>query len=200
MRRRDLQRILTDPRLFVHSVRSWVYEIVHPKHPWWAPSAISLLDATLTRDMVAFEWGSGRSTVWLAERVGSLTSIEHIPDWYSKVEAMLSQARAAHVDLRLEELPTEAVAFGDAFWEETSYTMAAEGCADESLDLVVIDGACRMPCAWRVLSKIKPGGLLLIDDTLHLGSLEAWRIPKEWALVHGPGPGVWSTTIWRKPV
>ncbi|MFP5224617.1 MAG: class I SAM-dependent methyltransferase [Actinomycetota bacterium] len=199
MRGRDLKRILSSPRLLAHSIRAWAYELRHPNHPWWAPSAIRFLDSELDRDARVFEWGSGRSTLWLSERVGSLTSIEHIPDWFRKVEGMLAEAGADNVELRLAELPTDEAAFGDAFWEPNPYTTAADQQPDESLDLVIVDGACRMPCAWRALPKIAPGGLLLIDDTLHIGSVEAWKIPSEWELVHGTGPGVWSTTIWRKP-
>ena len=36
---------------------------------------------------------------------------------------------------------------------------------DASLDLVVVDGRARVECARRAMPKVKPGGLLLLDDT-----------------------------------
>lgn len=200
VRRRDIQRILRSPRLLAHQVRAWIYELRHPGDPWWAPSAIRLLERELKPSFTALEWGSGRSTRWVAARVAHLTSIEHIPAWHARVRSQLAHAGIDNVTLHLHPLPEGADAFGASFWEETAYTMAAGSFPDESLDFVVVDGACRMPCAWRALPKIAPGGLLLIDDTLHLGSVDAWKIPANWELLHGPGPGVWATTIWRKPV
>lgn len=199
MRPTDLRRIARSPRLLAHMVRSWVYELRHPGQPWWSPSAIELLERTLTTRMTGFEWGSGRSTSWLAHRLGRLTSVEHHRGWFEKVRAKLTAASVTNVELILHELPGDPDELAAVYWQETPYVTAADALPDESLDLVVVDGACRMPCAWRAMPKLRPGGLLLIDDALHLPSLADWRIPADWELVHPPGPGVWSTTIWRKP-
>lgn len=197
MRAQDLTRIARSPRLLAHSVRSWLYELRHPGTPWWAPTAIALLERELTPAMTGFEWGSGRSTIWLAGRLAQLTSVEHHPAWHGKVRAMLAARSIANVELLLRDI--EGTDGGDPYWRETPYVMEIERVAPGSLDLVVVDGAQRMPCAWRAFPKIRPGGLLLIDDALHLPSLDSWRVPEDWTLLHPPGPGVWSTTIWRKP-
>lgn len=55
--------------------QNWLYEKRHPDHPWLSPGAIAWLEQNLRPHMRGFEWGSGRSTLWLARRLTSLTSI-----------------------------------------------------------------------------------------------------------------------------
>lgn len=112
--------------------------------------------------------------------------------------ARLAKEGLRNVDLRLFPLPKDRERFDALYWARTDYVYVAEEFADESLDLVIVDGAYRQHCAFLVLSKVKPGGLLLIDDTRHLPRLEDWQIPTDWARVYGPDAGIWSTTIWQK--
>lgn len=51
--------------------------------PWLAPKAIEYFESLLTPDMEVMEHGAGGSTLWLAERVKYVTSIEHDLDWYA---------------------------------------------------------------------------------------------------------------------
>ena len=57
------------------------------------------------------EFGSGRSTVWFAERVATLTSVEHDERWYEAVSAKLKERRLANVDCILAR-PDQPVEFG----------------------------------------------------------------------------------------
>lgn len=59
--------------------------------PWWAFGAIDHVDAILRRrgrDMVAFEYGSGASTVWLARRCRAVYSVEHESEWAERTRAL----------------------------------------------------------------------------------------------------------------
>ena len=73
------------------------YEKRHPDHPWLTRASISLLEAHLRPDHQGFEWGSGVGSLWLAERSGSLISVEHDPRWHGLVQRR-SADRALHKD------------------------------------------------------------------------------------------------------
>ena len=45
-----------------------------------------------------------------------------------------------------------------------AYVAAIDEQPDDSLDLVVVDGRERARCAARATAKVRPGGLLLVDD------------------------------------
>ena len=194
MRVRDVVSNARRPRLLAHHLRQWVYEARHPGEPWLAPGSIRVLERELKPHMRAFEWGSGRSTAWIGARVASLVSIESDARWHASVCARLAEAGLDTVECRHVPVPDDEAAH---YWDETPYATAIDGYPDDSFDLVVVDGVFRQHCAWRALAKVRAGGLLLVDDTRHLPTLEEWRIP--WDVVYGPDHGIWSTVIWRKP-
>ena len=79
------------PRYLIDRVRLIAYERRHPDAPWLTSEAIAFLERWLEPDAVGFEWGSGRSTVWFAQRVRQLISIEHDPHWYEEVTRRLDE-------------------------------------------------------------------------------------------------------------
>ena len=145
------------PRYIWNRSRLWLWERGNPDSPWLTPRAVSLLSDLLRPDDRAFEWGSGRSTRWLAERTSRLTSVEHDPAWHARVSRELAGHARAECWLR-------ACASQDGP-PDPAYCGAIEGFADGSLDLVLIDGLFRDECARRSLAKLAPGGLLVLDNS-----------------------------------
>jgi Methyltransferase domain len=139
-----------------------------PETPWWNRRAIRYLSRHLRPGDRAFEWGSGGSTVWLARRGVSVTSIEHDPEWAKKV---IDCCPAADVRLisgatqgRLRsEQQQEYITNGQYFFDD--YVAAIDTLDEGSLDIVIVDGLCRMECVRRGAPKVKPGGVLMVDDT-----------------------------------
>ena len=65
--------------------------------PWMTYSILPFLDQRLKKSFSVFEYGSGNSTLWLAERVGSVVSIEHDRDWFHKVSRDLPDNVSFHL-------------------------------------------------------------------------------------------------------
>ena len=131
--------------------------------PWFVPAAIRYIERELRPDFVGFEWGCGRSTLWFARRVRHVTSIESRRVWLDKVTRLLAnQNLAGRVTLCLAEVSTEHD-FSEA--ETEHYVSAIDEFADGSLDFTVMDGYFRDVCLNRVGKKLRPGGLLIIDNT-----------------------------------
>lgn len=143
-------------RYFVERTRLWFYEKRHPDRPWLTSQAVEFLSQWLRPTDVAFEWGSGRSTLWFAKRVQRLTSVEHDPHWYKIVQRQLQNQGVQNVLYHLIELENDK--------GMKQYVRAIDAVDDAQLDFVIVDGRLRGECALAALGKLRPGGILLIDN------------------------------------
>jgi predicted O-methyltransferase YrrM len=112
---------------------------------------VEILESWLKPGDRGIEWGSGRSTVWFAGRVGSLVSVEHSPDWYRRVSAELKRKGLQNVEYYLCE-------------DEREYCSVADKFPRESFDFCLVDGLSRDCCALAAISLIKPGGIVIVDN------------------------------------
>ena len=172
-------------------------ELLHPNDPWISPAAVQFCNANLNRSQVGLEWGSGRSTRWFAQRLKRLLSIEYNKEWHAKVTAAISdlpnvECRYIPLDHPLDE-PCRA-----DYDPIPKYVGVVEAFCDNSLDFVVVDGHYRPICIRHALRKIKPDGLLLVDDAGWL-QLTDWGVPPAWPVVHNSHNSYKSTTVWQKP-
>ena len=136
------------PRYLIDRVREGRYRHNFPDLPWLTPASIDILTTWLRPTDVAVEFGSGKSTAWFANRVKTLTSVEHNPEWYGRVRPTVEPLG---VDYRL---CTDAV----------SYIAVAQALAPASVDFVLVDGQHRAECVLAVIDAIRPGGLLVLDN------------------------------------
>ena len=200
------------PRYICHRTRQQFYERAHPADPWLTPTAIGLLTTLLRPADTGAEFGSGRSTLWFAARVAALTSVEHDIRWHETVTARLKDHGLGNVDYILapEDEPMERG--GDS-----AYARTALAFADASLDFALVDGRYRDYSAKFIMPKIKPGGMLIIDNvnwylpcrskapnsrTAELGPAtdvwaEVWRQLSGWRTIW-TSSGVWDTAIFIK--
>lgn len=188
------------PRYLFNRFRLGVYESLHPKAPWLTPAAIRYLDAHLKGTDVALEFGSGRSTLWFARRVARLISVEHDRAWYEKVSQRLADEGVTNVDYRhCESDPNEdprpwirdPSCRNDDEANRTDYVRTIDGFANESLDFVLIDGVHRSACAVRVIPKLRPGGLLAVDNINWYLPCSS-HSPNSRRATQGPASGEWG--------
>lgn len=140
------------PRYAVDRLAALIYQWTHPDAPWLTPQSIQLLEAYLAVDHIGAEWGTGRSTRWLAQRVAGLIAIEHDPAWYERVERSLQ--KLGHHGVTLVRARQEAPAYLDPV-----HTLE-----DGILDFVIVDGRRRGECALVAIPKLRSGGVLVVDD------------------------------------
>ncbi len=201
------------PRYIINRLKGMWYHKTCPTHPWLTRQANSILDTYLKKSDHGLEFGSGRSSIWLAKRVAGLTSVEHHEGWYQRVKQMFAEQDVTNVDYR--HLPQVA---GGGSPAESGYVKVAEDFESGSLDFVLVDGIYRDHVALSVLSKLRPGGLLIIDnvnrylpsDTHSPVSRsfqdgpngEAWeqvyREISSWRSIW-TSSGVWDTALFFKP-
>jgi predicted O-methyltransferase YrrM len=209
---RERVRRQGNPRYVFDKTRQMLYERNHPDAPWLTPAANRLLPSLLRPTDQGVEFGSGRSTLWLARRVAHLTSIEHDPKWYRSVAAKLSAHGITNVEQILAPVDVPVAQGGDS-----AYTRVLEKFPESSLDFALIDGAYRAHVTELAMPRLRPGGLMIIDNvnwyvpsptrapasrSLSDGPEPLWadivRQLASWRLIW-TGSGVWDTAIYIRP-
>jgi SAM-dependent methyltransferase len=166
-----------------------------PERPWIVPAAIGWLGRRMRSDWAVLELGSGRSTVWFARRVGRVISFEDNEFWADHTRDRLRELGLRNVELRVG--PVEAL----------PQTIAA--LPDSSFDLVVVDfleapEVTRIDALKPAMNKVRPGGLLLLDDSDRPGYAEAFERLADWRFrkfvgVKDEWPEACETGIFRRP-
>jgi SAM-dependent methyltransferase len=151
------------PQYLRYRLQAAIRAALRPEEPSLTPQAVRELDRRLTHDMVGVEWGSGNTTRFFARRTRHLTSFETDTSYYHWVAGTLRAEGLDNVDYRL--IPHDFEGEDD---EEEMHrnpvVVAADRFADESFDYALIDSAPRGCLSWRIATKIKPGGLLILDN------------------------------------
>ena len=132
------------------------------RSPWWPYNAIDWMAATLPPTAHVFEYGGGGSTLWLEDRGAAVTVAEHDRQWYEQLSGVLKPGTRLLFRPSLASGTITSVVSPGYF---DAYVAAIDSEPDSSLDLVVIDGRARVESARHAMPKVKPGGLLLFDDT-----------------------------------
>jgi hypothetical protein len=169
--------------------------------PWWPYDAITWMAGHLPPGARVFEYGGGGSTLWLEDHGASVTCVEHHDAWFEQLE------RASPPRTRIMHRATAATGrivsdVEPGFFD--SYVDAIRDEPDASLDLVIVDGRARVECVRRAMPKVKPGGLLLLDDTgrPRYGAAVALLAGWERHVFEGLKPGdifPGQTSVWRRP-
>lgn len=86
------------PRYIIDRIGVLFYEFKNPDSPWLAKDSISILSSWINENEIGLEWGSGRSTLWLAKKVKHLTSVEHNIKWYNYINSKINELGINNVD------------------------------------------------------------------------------------------------------
>lgn len=199
---REPAAMTTIPPYLLHPLRSnWDVGL-----PWWNPRAIRYLRENLPSPGNAFEWGSGGSTVWLSDCGLAVTAIESEREWADKVRAKCPAADVRFIpgtDSGVCRSEFELKDNVEDFFDD--YVSAVDEFPDGSFDVVVIDGHCRIECARRATQKVKPNGIVVIDDTNWQFLLptpetfDGWERLTLSGFKSNSGLCVYSTTFFRRP-
>jgi len=167
------------PRYVLDRLTLAAWEATHPDRPWLTPRAVDFLEDWVRADDVVVEFGSGRSTRWFADRAREVVSVEHDSAWYERVKSDLHQRGMTNVR---SFLAPETV---------DGYVGAADAALVGKADVILVDGQLRDACARWALGRIRPGGLLVIDNA-------NWYLPSR---SHAPASvsidGAPASDVWK---
>lgn len=149
-------------------------DLVRMDLPWWTYRAVDAVEqhlASLDGRARVFEYGSGASTVWLARRAGSVDAVEHEAGWAVRVRELLTTtpglrcAPTVHVpEVLASERPLVASGAPSGRGMDFFGYVHAIDDVDGDFDLVLVDGRARADVLLHVLDRVRPGGVVLLDD------------------------------------
>lgn len=115
--------------------------------PWYTYPALENLVQFDFSSRTVFEYGCGHSSLWWAARAARVHSVDHDGVWVGRI------ADRAPANLHLMH---EA--------EKDAYVAAIER-PGAHFDVVVVDGRWRVACAGKAPAFLKPGGLIVFDNS-----------------------------------
>lgn len=117
--------------------------------PWVTYAFIDFIADRLDKTQDIFEFGSGNSTRFYAERTKSVVSVEHDRDWLETSSTLgLPNVEMIYCDV----LPG-----GD-------YCKSAQR-ADKRFHIIIVDGRDRVNCCKEALEALTEDGVVVLDDS-----------------------------------
>ncbi|PIY51455.1 MAG: hypothetical protein COY36_02465 [Zetaproteobacteria bacterium CG_4_10_14_0_2_um_filter_55_20] len=150
-------------------------QLVNPL-PWMYIKAVHFMEYHLLsrKRAVVFEWGSGTSTIWFSKRARKVFSTENNGEWYSTLRSEIVKRNINNVEMLLKEAtPDQSNVIPSKYktaWEGfigrnfRDYVTSIDD-VEGSFDLILIDGVCRQACLEMAVSRIKPDGLIVLDNS-----------------------------------
>ena len=149
--------------------------------PWYTHPMLDILATWPLARWRVFEFGAGYSTKWYGTRCREVVTVEHDQVFCTSLRPELPP------NVTLLHQPTEA-----------DYLAAIN--YGEKFDLIVVDGMWRDKCAQRAMDRIKPGGVVILDNAERPEILSSFAHVFRWNEHHSfpmPRHPDWKTDYWR---
>jgi len=199
----DTRRNSQNFNLALH-IRMWIFEYilrldtVKAGFMWTSYPLHQFLDSLNLENKSVLEFGSGGSTAFFLKRKAILHTFEHSQEWINKLKCKMGR-RPNWQPLLVKYVSREV--------DNSGFIHYFEGIKDideSSLDLVLVDGRHRVECIRAVISKVKPEGYIILDDSDRESYKESSLILKSWKSFVISGNAYMSdfktqSTVWKKP-
>lgn len=116
--------------------------------PWITYPAIDVLLSGVRPGLRVFEFGCGNSTLWWAEHVETVHSVEHEQAWYNIIrKKMPKHVELTHIDLE----------YGGVYCRQVQKA--------GPWHIVIVDGRDRVNCIKQSLDVLTPDGVIVLDNS-----------------------------------
>lgn len=113
--------------------------------PWMTYSFIDFIRDRLSKDFTVFEFGSGNSTLFFADKVQKIVAVEHNKVWYNHIKSKIPE----NVEIHFKNLTEE-------------YQNSIN---NKQFDIIIIDGENRNECIRNSVKSISSQGVIILDDS-----------------------------------
>lgn len=148
--------------------------------PWWMPSVVQFVQHHLKPQHQVLEFGSGMSTLWLAQRTQRLYSVEE--ESFELFELLEKEIKPPNI-VKWQMVPPP-----EFTW-----------------DWLILDGGDRVAHGLKYATKMNDGGIIVLDDSERvyeyfplLSLFNRWEHKDFYDIMHTEhGPKQRMTTVWR---
>lgn len=192
---RIIYNVMMCPRIILDRIWQYYHK---DEYGWFSKEANYWLEEHITKDMIGFEFGSGRSTLFFCRQCKNLTSVEDSKEWFDIVTNKLKEHNIHNIKRILIEKGKSIGISQRAEFPE--YANEISKYPDEHFDFILVDGSDRWNCFKNSIPKIKKGGFLILDnsDSRHLlgfrDYVKGWEHIFLTSGIYGNG-----TSVWIKP-
>jgi len=163
--------------------------------PWVTFEAIDFLKETVKSEMKVFEFGSGGSTRFFAERTKEVHSVEHDELWYNLVKTKLGSSQNLYLNLKKGEVkPIDEKGFVSDEDKDPldyrNYSTAILDFEDQYFDMILVDGKARNACIANSIAKLKIVGYLIVDNSNRKSYSKSLEKLESWLVLRSFGPSV----------
>lgn len=130
--------------------------------PWFTYPSIEFIKERLKINFIVYEYGCGNSTLWFANYVAKIVSIEHDRLWYNRI----IQKLPTNVDIYCASIDTN---------EYENHILSTPFL----YDIIIIDGRKRILATKNALKKLNPKGIIIFDNSERTEYTEALQIIKD---------------------
>jgi precorrin-6B methylase 2 len=192
----------------VSYTKRWLNSVIHRRSafedaiPWLHFFAIDWLENYVDSSMKVFEWGSGGSTLFWSRHVQHVICVEHDRAWYERVLQTLERdgiknVKLLHVPGGREKVdtPEDLLFVGEGTREVfREYANWINDYPDEEFDIIVVDGMARLACLSNAIPKLRPGGVIVFDNSNRYEAVLSWFAIDDWTMLHFRGPNPYEPT------
>jgi len=117
--------------------------------PWLPYPFIAFIEERLNKNLIMFEYGMGNSTLYFANYIQKLVSVEHDKEWYE----IVNKNSFSNAELLYEE-----------YKPDSSYCRKITE-RNEVFDIVLVDGRDRVNCVTHAVDKLSNTGVIILDNS-----------------------------------
>lgn len=149
-------------------------------YPWMNFAVVDFITERIQPNWKIFEYGSGGSTLYWLSLGAEVVSVEHDPEWYAIVKKAAGDNAKLDYRLVLPEPPNpenSASIFDPSdpslyfsndpslrYYTFSKYARQIDEFPNSWFDMVVVDGRARPSCISHAISKVRSGGMLVVDN------------------------------------
>lgn len=115
--------------------------------PWYTYPAVEFFNQLNVQGLNIFEYSSGNSSLYWAQKGANVYSVEHSPEWFEEMSQKSSSLKAL------------TLATDRASYASTIHNYAID------FDIIIIDGVWRTDCAREALTRCGSDTLVLLDNS-----------------------------------
>ena len=117
--------------------------------PWNTYTYINFIENRLRKHFDIFEYGSGNSTLWYAQRAGTIKSVENDKTWFE----LISKKIPSNSKIVYKELEYDGEYSKEVLRDDKNY------------HIIVIDGRDRNNCLKNAVNKLTDDGIIVFDNS-----------------------------------